>query len=333
MHIDVILVHLVLAGVLFFVMNWIGGHSIVTASYHQISYFSRYDDAPAFNVVFRVLAPVVFTILVSAFLYFIEQPRFIESIYLVVIYQQAIRWGYLVVWGRRLLTRWSRQFLIASASIGIAYLAYRQILRNPTRLLPDFDNLANELWIIIIVFLYQVFNKVEAPSEGNAAQKVRYIRARFESLNRQYAAVINDVVPERVLQPFAYAVMIYETFNRPWLAQVLERLLPAGQLRSYGPMQVQAYSRISDAQSVRDGASRLIADYKAAYESAETSYRKSYPHWDKNQLQVILHEEAMTAAAKKHNIRSDYAAEVVSIHNILVEEFYRDVAPQTIAVG
>lgn len=65
MNADIVVFHLLLAGVLFFLMNWVGRHASISVSYYQITYFSRYDEAPAFNVVFRVLAPVVFMIIVE----------------------------------------------------------------------------------------------------------------------------------------------------------------------------------------------------------------------------------------------------------------------------
>lgn len=334
MTIEIIVVHVLLAIVLFFLMNWIGRHSVVTARYYQISYFSRYDDAPAFNSVFRILAPVVYLVVVGAGLYKLGLAKYVALLYLVVLYQQLIRWGYLLIMGRRLLSRWGIQFLFAAITLAIAVGAYNEIIAHPTRLLPNFDNLTNELWLVVIAFLYQLANASHTATEGNAAQKERYLRSRYEALNRQYGAEIVATVGDRTLEPFVYAVLIYETFNRPWLARMLERWLPGNRRRSYGPMQVIAPSAIDDVTSVREGSAQLVAEYRSARTAAQQAYQSSYGsayndgYWDPH-----LHQSAIRQSASKHNIRSDYPDEVIAIHNFLVDSFYPDTRHATVGLG
>ena len=62
--------HILLAALLFLLVNWIGKHSIA-AGYTQLSLFAKADEAPAFNVVFRALAPTVFLILSASLLYWL----------------------------------------------------------------------------------------------------------------------------------------------------------------------------------------------------------------------------------------------------------------------
>ncbi len=56
---EILLAHVLLAALLFMIVNWIGRHSIASG-YHQLTLFAKVDEAPAFNFVFRVLAPTVF---------------------------------------------------------------------------------------------------------------------------------------------------------------------------------------------------------------------------------------------------------------------------------
>lgn len=55
----------------------------------------------------------------------------------------------------------------------------------------------------------------------------------------------------------AYAVLIYETFNRPGMARAIEHALFPWHSRTIGPMQVHTGTRLSDEQSVRLGIKKL----------------------------------------------------------------------------
>ena len=56
---EVFLVHLGLAIILFFTVNWLGKRS-ASFGYMHLSVFVRSDPAPAFNFIFRVFCPVVY---------------------------------------------------------------------------------------------------------------------------------------------------------------------------------------------------------------------------------------------------------------------------------
>lgn len=103
-------------------MNWIGGHSVISSNYYQISYFGGHDEAPVFNIVFRVLTPIVYLVLAAAVLYSLGLRVYGEQIYLVVVYQILLRWGYNIIYGRRLLLRWRLQFSIAAVTVLLSYL-------------------------------------------------------------------------------------------------------------------------------------------------------------------------------------------------------------------
>ena len=56
------LAHFALAVALFFIVNWIGARAI-SVGYMQMDIVIQEDTAPAFNFLFKVLAPVVFLVL------------------------------------------------------------------------------------------------------------------------------------------------------------------------------------------------------------------------------------------------------------------------------
>ena len=56
------LTHFALAIALFFIVNWIGARAI-SVGYIQMNIVIQEDTAPAFNFVFKILAPFVFIVL------------------------------------------------------------------------------------------------------------------------------------------------------------------------------------------------------------------------------------------------------------------------------
>jgi hypothetical protein len=332
---DIVVVHLLLAAALFFMMNWIGAHAVVTERYYQITYFSRYDDAPAFNIAFRVLAPVVYIVIVGAVLHSGDLSRYVTALYMIVVYQQVLRWGFLVSFERRLLLRWRTQATIALATVALSVAVYRLIISNPTRLLPRFDNLANELWLLIIIFLYKLVDRVHTPAEGNRLQKERYLASRYEVLRARFGTVVQQLVPQPKLLPLVYAVLIYETFNRPTVARFLERLLPSrGRPRTYGVMQVRSHRALSDHESIRRGVACLVTDYQNHVTAVSNNRTENVTSWEyRNPGGELVHRQAAGFAARRYNIRSDYAEEVMSIHDFLVEKYYPELAEVTVGLG
>lgn len=213
MPIALFAVHLILAVLLFFFMNWIGRHSVLSDSYYQLTYFSRHDEAPAFNVVFRVLTPVVFLVVVAACLHLAQQSQYVDRLYMVVVYQQLLRWAYLGVMARTGLLRWRVQFTIAAATFALAWLAHREILNSPARLLPDLDNVSGELWVIVALFLYKLTDRIYAPADANAKKKGEYLSSRYSELKRRFGPIVAGESTGEEVEALVYAVMIYETLT------------------------------------------------------------------------------------------------------------------------
>ena len=74
-HWYILLTHLALSVVLFFIVNWIGARAI-SVGYMQMNIVIQEDTAPAFNFLFKVLAPVVFLVLCAVCFEALEIPQF-----------------------------------------------------------------------------------------------------------------------------------------------------------------------------------------------------------------------------------------------------------------
>jgi hypothetical protein len=123
------------------------------------------------------------------------------------------------------LLNWPSLSVQIIVGVGAAYLTYRHLILTRRPLFPDVASIGNQLWLVVASFLYATFNSVRTSLEPNARRKARYLRSRFTALREQYEALIKDQFPQRYMELVAYAILIHETFNRPWVNDVTYRLL------------------------------------------------------------------------------------------------------------
>lgn len=114
-------IHIALAIVLFFVVNWVGEHSS-SFGYLQLSIVPRGDPAPAFNWLLKTLAPTVYTIIVATICYICRRDSAVHGIWLVAVYYFAFRLFYNILLGRSLLLNWVSIFTQVALGTAISYL-------------------------------------------------------------------------------------------------------------------------------------------------------------------------------------------------------------------
>lgn len=302
------LVHFGLAFLLFHVVNWIGRHSY-DRGYKSLKLVPQVDEAPAFNATIRIATPWVFLILAAATLYALGWDRYVEGFYLVAVYYVLFRWGYNVSWGRALLINWKQDFIYAALIVGGAWLLYDHVIRHRTSVLPDPGTVANELWIIVAIFLFHVANNVRLGPEGSEARKRRYISSRARTLRKRYETELAPVLGNEKLSAVALAIMIYEDFNRPALARVLEyALFPFGRVRTLGIMQVTTDRWISNRESVEKGVAKIVSAWERAQQESSDHYNEEH-----RLLRVI---------AKDYNPDDDYISEVGKVAQMVEEELF-----------
>lgn len=303
------ILHVALAILLFYIINWIGKHWS-GYGYLQLSLFLRSDQAPAFNFILRALAPTVFIILVGTACYALHIDKVVPGIWLVAVYYFGFRLLYNLILGRGLLLNWLSLSVQSAAGIGWAYLAYRHLILPRHPLIPDLERIGNQLWIIVALFLYATFNSVRTSGEATARRKNRYLRNRFKTLREQYDDLIKDHFPSRYMELVAYAILILETFNRPWIAQVIERgIFPWGS-HTIGPMQVHSTTRLSAKDSVRLGVRLLSGHFE------KTKQELSGKH--------VTRFEVIRLALAKYNRDDNYVKEVLELLHIL----WAQIAPE-----
>lgn len=312
----IFIIHFFLGIGLFFLINWIGKHSY-SIGYLEISMFIKTEEAPALNFLIRVLTPVVYIILVSTIFYYFGLDKYVWNIFLVNIYYIVFRLLFNLLTNRGLLLNWYRQFIYWGAIVVISYLTYENLIKVKANILPDFTTVANELWIIILIFVFQVTNNIRLSQDGSVKRKKTYLKARYNYFKNLYGKKIKKITQNEVLEAITYAIIIYEDFNRPKLARIIENIkfLITKKPHTLGVMQVSTTKLLTDSESVILGTTKIVDAYKlylqkAAKENEENEYYDELT--------------AMSQIISDYNTGTSYCYEVTELTQTIKEEFYKE---------
>ena len=309
----VVISHIILAILLFFLVNWLG-YRAEPLGYMQLSIGMQDDTAPAFNYLFKVLAPVVFIILMAALFQVLNLPAFNKNIYLVVVYYWAFRLLYVFLLGHASLLDWRVQILYWVSSIGLAILVYSLIDKLET-ILPSPQSLIEELWLLIILFIYSIINKLQFFRGETEERKKRYIDRQYTKLHNRFGNQVDEYFDNDFLRALTFSVMIYENYNRSDFARFLERLLLKNSKKkhTYGIMQVMSDHILSDEESVELGMKKIQQDYKKIISEKEDG-------------PVELSSWIVYLVAEAYNGGDEhYSDEVRDVFTRLNERFYTDI--------
>src|SRR5258707_2752362 len=294
--------YFLLAIFLFLGVNWIGEHSS-TFGYLRLSLHVREVPAPAFNFVLKALAPTVYIIIVAAICYVLKRDSLVRGVWLVAVYYFAFRLLFNIAFGRAALLDWFSLLRQAIVGVSAAYLAYVHFILPRRPLLPGVESIGNQLWVIVALFLYAVLNDVRTPSPRSARRKKKYLRSRFDHFRREYGDLIDAQFPERYMELVAYAILIYETFNRPWVARLVERAVFPWGSHTLGPMQVSTQARLSDRDRVVAGTQQLRRSFEMTNEELSGKRESRYT--------------VIRMAIAKYNRDHDYIREVFEVLHTL----------------
>lgn len=310
---EIIIVHFLLGIGLFFIINWIGKHSY-SIGYMEISIFVKTEEAPALNFLIRVLTPIVYLIIISTVLYYFGFDRFVANIFLVNIYYILFRLFFNLLTNRVLLLNWYRQFIYWVAIAIISYFTYEKIIKVKTNILPDFTTVSNELWIIILIFIFQVTNNIRLSKDATQRRKQNYLKSRFYFFNNLYGSLVKEITKNEILEALIYSIMIYEDFNRPKIARLVEntKFRLTKKQHSLGIMQVTSDRLITDEESVVMGTNKIV---KAHNRYLEKTSLQEYNYYEWGIIRDIIAD---------YNGGQSYADEVLRLFSIIKETFYKD---------
>ncbi len=123
----------------------------------------------------------------------------------VVIYYYLIRAAAIVLLARQQLISWPRFALHAIAGIALAMLAYHNLILPNRSLLPNLEQVGNELWLAIFAFLYAVANKVPVEGGPGARRRNNFVRTHYEHARARFGDLIDKAATDERLKLIVYA--------------------------------------------------------------------------------------------------------------------------------
>lgn len=321
---EIIVVQLLLALILFFIVNWIGKYSY-SIGYMSIEMFVKSDDAPAFNFVVRILTPVVYLLLVASALYLLDLDAYVYNFYAVSLYYIVIRLVVNLLTGRGLLLNWYKQIFYWCGIMVLSYYTYEKIIITKKNLIPDFTTLSNELWIIVLIFLYQIFNRVNFSNRGTIKRKDSYLRYQFSKFSKEYGVIINSLENKKLII-LAYSILINENFNRPYVVRFLEKVsfFLTRKPHTLGIMQVQSNKMITDRESVLLGVEKIKNNYIELIGNPRRGplIMIDSPEEDENTLNYTIEYHLQSDLIELYNGGSEYQSAINQLMDLIENNFF-----------
>lgn len=317
----IIFTHIIISIALFYLINIIGQFAPIDTKYYQITGFLETDEAPAFNFTFRILTPVVFIILLSSLLYQFEQDYYVKDIYWVSIYYVSFRAIFNILTNRTYLINWKKQIFYALCTVGTTYFVYERLIIKKENLLPDFSNIANELWIIILIFIYNLINNIKISESGAENRKLKYIKNALNNIKHRYSNIITSKVSDIRLHQIIYAIIIHESFNRPKIFRILEYIKSkfSSKKVSFGIMQVKSEYAITDSESIEKGIDIIIKHF----ETLKVNFKIEYENEEANEYSLeYLEQDYQAKLIREYNHCDDYTYEIKDLADYINEKFY-----------
>lgn len=271
--------------------------------YQPISSLFQVESSVGFNALYRVLFTPLCVVGISIVLYLVNLDWVVVNIWAVAVWFAVLQATMILIGARWALVHTIQFFVFHALSVAISYFLYEMLIKNGlSRLLPDEANLRTDLWLIVILFLYGLFQAVRR--NGDTSKRTRYALKRAKKFRRKYADVFQKYEPG--LQDILLSVMIFEDFNRPYVARVLENITKA---------HTRTIMQVPNASTDEDG---IIATAKVMMPLYETY--KVIPN-----AEPIPKNQALRAVFGVHNPDAyDYTMRVEELYNDIKREGIQD---------
>lgn len=269
-------IHIALAFILFFIQNWIGSRAY-SKGYIRFSLLDDKDEALSLNYVIKVFGPIVYLILTVALFQYFKIDNFKTDIINVIYYYLGIRLTMIFIYERAKIVNWARILFYYLSIIIISTIIYNNFIDSVDSLLPDFTQIKNEIWLLIIIFIYELGNGFEGKTPKNEifeatnaylpeikSRKKKYILQNFKRLNNEYGKIIDEISSsDSSFRLVIISILIFENFNRPRIIRFLERIWVRFSKAkvTQGIMQIASDKPLSDLDSVRLGTKYLFSKY------------------------------------------------------------------------
>lgn len=322
------LIHFTLAVILFFIQNWIGSRSY-SIGYIRFSLLDDKDEALSTNFAIKVFGPIIYIIICATILQYFGLERFNYSIINVIYYYLGLRILMIFLYERWSIVNWGRIIFYYASIILISLVVYNNFIEEVGILLPDFTELKNEIWLLVLIFLFQLGNGFVEKMPNNQLyestraylpelkkRKKNYILKKNEKIEKKYGNTITSI--SKGNEPFNImicSIIIYENFNRPPFVRFIERVYVRFTKRkvTQGIMQSPSYQIISDEESVIMGTNSLYKFYEQE-QGTHRKYARTIKHHcpDRKYVrQILFIAKCIIDDAKKQKQYQDLYDEII----------------------
>lgn len=297
MSICIVALYMCLSIGIFFLSGYIGS---MFGEYERISAFELKENCQSFNLIYRILFPVISVFVIVNIIECIglQCPNY----WIIILFYWIIRFIFIILMGRLKLTNkiYFCATLFLSNVLGI--FVYNISIKDHEFLLPTKDNLVSQFWIIIILFLYKLLGEIQSnyiKHENRRNRLKSYVAAKLNKLYPEYISIVRDITSNQNVINIIFSIMIVEDFNRPKFIRFFEHIFPAF-FKTKGIMQITEPGHISNADSVRLASIRIKNIYDSLIDD------------DKHNIDYSINK-----IAKDYNNNKDYPIMVSEIYNII----------------
>lgn len=305
-------IYLSLGLISFFIVNSVG-KILKGRGYEVIEFEESKDNLPGFNLIFRIVFPILLIIFYAYFISLTYYQYLNKNLYYVNYYYLVIRFTHTILFGNYLLLNLPRQIIIYISIIILNEIICDNYIFNISKLFPNFDNFINEIWLLIILFIYKLTNEITVNNEKIDERKSKFILYRFNYFYKKYAKIIK----QNKGFPFIFeifSIMIYEDYNRPYSFRWLERCLKFFKfnIKTTGIMQITSTQTLSDKKSIF----KAIKEFRKKYSESlfDTYYDKKEPFYYQKETADFFDE-----FINLYNIHSTYSEQIYFIYSTIVE--------------
>jgi hypothetical protein len=271
-----IAIYFLLAIVLFYIQNWIGSKSY-SRGYIKFSLLDEKDEALSLNFMIKAAGPTVFLVITAALIQYLNLRFNLNQIIWIVYFYLLFRVVVIFLYDRARIVNWVRMLVHYTAILLFAIIIQNKFISSLDVLLPDFSEIKNEIWLLILIFLYQVGNSQMGLPEPSTDQerefaylpeliprKRKYIQRMYSKLKDKHGDLISSLSGNDIqFEVIVFSILIFENFNRPtfirWLEGIWSRI--SGKETTLGIMQIKSRKPITDVESILTGVSSLKKEY------------------------------------------------------------------------
>lgn len=241
--------------------------------YQNITFGKEHKRSLIVNVQYNIFAPLIYMLLIAALLKRLEMTWLYErAVYMVPCYYLVRCFMINIVSGKRQLYNFGYELRNGIIGTALAFLVQHILILSGKPILPTIEEFRTQMWLVLIALAYQFFVRVYGKSPSLRQDRVctkqmkqKYILDKYDKFHGKYHGIVKDIMPGNYLQTAAYAIMIYENYNRTWTQRLGENILFFFGKRpmTLGIMQVRTIKFIRNAESIELGCQKIKESYEA----------------------------------------------------------------------